>query len=230
MSSIPHAGSATDGIPGVRVAEVPRVGTRAAGRARRTDRFHPRRRWCLPRGVGGKPVLRSGRRDASRRRLSYDQKKDRGILRLRRRVRLHVRLGLLGSRAVGLAIDSASCRTLRPPRPGDSGRSRTRPDDWTACAQVGLGRRRYSSLPRSPFSSRSSISTPRRANHQMREQTLCSKIPRMRPRRVSGAPMAAVRARSGIRNSPKSRPKTSRTSSASGPSTRATFRTSTDRS
>ena len=64
------------------------------------------------------------------------------ILRLRRRVRVHVRLGLLGSRAVGLAIDSASCRTLRPPRPGDSGRSRTRPDDWTARAQVGLSRRR----------------------------------------------------------------------------------------
>src|SRR4029077_4055474 len=64
------------------------------------------------------------------------------ILRLRRRVRLHVRLGLLGGRPVGLAIDSASCRTPRPPRPGDSGRSRTRPDDWTACAQFGLGRRR----------------------------------------------------------------------------------------
>ena len=87
-----------------------------------------------------------------------------------------------------------------------------------------------SSLPRSPFSSRSSISIRRRANYQMRKQTLCSKIPRMRPRRVSGAPMAAVRARSGIRSSPKSRPKTSRTSSASGPSTRATFRRSTDRS
>jgi glucose dehydrogenase len=74
------------------------------------------------------------------------------------------------------------------------------------------------------------ISTRHRANYQTREQTLSSKIPRMRPRRVSGAPMAAARARSGIRSSPKSRPKTSRTSSASGPSTRATFRRSTDRS
>ena len=46
---------------------------------RRTDRFHPRRRWCLPRGAGGKPVLRSGRRDASRLGLSHDQRKDRGI-------------------------------------------------------------------------------------------------------------------------------------------------------
>src|SRR5262245_10473435 len=40
--------------------------------------------------------------------------------------------------------------------------------------------------------------------------------------------MAAARARSGIRISPKSRPQTSKISSVSGPSTRATFRRSTD--
>ena len=87
-----------------------------------------------------------------------------------------------------------------------------------------------SSLPRSSFSSRSSISTRHRANCQTREETFSSKIPRMRPRRVSGTRMAAARAHSVIRNSPKSRPQTSKTSSASGPSTRATFRRSTDRS
>src|SRR5262249_55863923 len=45
-------------------------------------------------------------------------------------------------------------------------------------------------LPRSPFSSRSSISTRHRFNYRMHVQTLSSKIPRMRPRRVSGTPMA----------------------------------------
>src|SRR5215813_4200867 len=67
------------------------------------------------------------------------QRKDRGILHLRRRIRFHLRLGLLGGWPVGLAIDSTSCRTLRPSHPGDSRRSPTRPDDWTGCAQVGLG-------------------------------------------------------------------------------------------
>src|SRR5262249_15807245 len=73
--------------------------------------------------------------------LSSHQRKDRRALHLRRRVRLHGRLELLGSRSVGLAIDSASSRPLRPPRPGDYDRSCTRPDHWTACTKVGLGRR-----------------------------------------------------------------------------------------
>src|SRR5262249_22120403 len=85
-------------------------------------------------------------------------------------------------------------------------------------------------LPRSPFSSRSSISTRHRFNYRMHVQTLSSKIRRMRPTWVSGTPMAAVRARSDIRSSPKSRPPTSRTSSVSGPFTRATFQRSTDQS
>src|SRR6516225_612595 len=72
--------------------------------------------------AGGKPLLRSGRRDASRRGLSYDQRKDRGTLHLRRRIRFHLLLGLLGGWPVGLAIDSTSCRTLRPSHPGDSRR------------------------------------------------------------------------------------------------------------
>src|SRR5262245_64701109 len=69
-------------ILGVRVAEISRVVTSAAGRGPRTTRVDPRRRWCLPRVAGGKPLLCSGRRDASRRGLSYDQRKDRGILHL----------------------------------------------------------------------------------------------------------------------------------------------------
>src|SRR5262245_13223180 len=89
--------------------------------------------------AGRKPVLRSRRRDACRGGLSSHQRKDRGILHLRRRVRLHGGLELLGSWPVGLAVDSASSRTLRPSHPGDSHRSPTRPDDGTGCAQVGLG-------------------------------------------------------------------------------------------
>src|SRR5215510_5181043 len=104
-----------DEVLGVRVAEISRVGTRGAGRAPRTARFHPRRWWCLPRGVGRKLVLRFSRCDAYRCWLPYDQRENRGILRLRRRVCPHLRLGLLGGRPVGLAIDSASCRTLDPP-------------------------------------------------------------------------------------------------------------------
>src|SRR5262249_61458451 len=83
-----------DGILGVRVAEIPRVVTRAARRGRRTARFDPRRRWCLPRVAGGKPLLRSGRRDACRGGLSFSQREDRGILHLRRGICFHLRFGL----------------------------------------------------------------------------------------------------------------------------------------
>src|SRR5215467_13783175 len=69
-------------ILGVRVAEIPRVVTSAAGRAPRTARFDPRRRWSLPRVAGGKPLLRSSRRDACRGGLSSHQRKDRWLLHL----------------------------------------------------------------------------------------------------------------------------------------------------
>src|SRR5262249_28371618 len=92
----------------------------AAGRARRTARFHPRRRWCLPRVAGGKPLLRSGRRDACRGGLSSHLREDRGILHLRRGGRLPGRWELLGSRSVGLAIDSASSHHFMMTPPDDA--------------------------------------------------------------------------------------------------------------
>jgi len=63
------------------------------------------------------------------------KRKYRRPLHLHRRVRLYLCLDLLGDRTVGLAIDSASCRTLRPPRSNDSDcspRSTRRPDGMRA--------------------------------------------------------------------------------------------------
>src|SRR5262249_6852708 len=57
-----------------------------------------------------------------------------------------------------------------------------------------------SSLPPSPFLSRSSIGRRHRSNSPTHEQTHSSRIPRMRPQKVTGALMAAAKVRSGIRS------------------------------